>query len=145
MLLVLDSYQSISQHLTGWKWNASSPTPIYLDHTLGLCSMVARPMIESPYKVDIPATDVASFIFNSGTPTSRQAPQYFDAASPSKCFSFSEAEVFVKQAAKRLEALGLQPDDKYFCFHTIVSSFRPVMGCIGNTLCFHSRIAHCLY
>lgn len=78
--------------------------------------MVARPMIESPYKVDIPATDVASFIFNSGTPTSRQAPQYFDAASPSKCFSFSEAEVFVKQAAKRLEALGLQPDDKVLLF-----------------------------
>ncbi|KAF3401092.1 hypothetical protein DPV78_005294 [Talaromyces pinophilus] len=77
-------------------------------------------MIESPYKLDIPVTDVASFVFNSGTPISRQAP-HFDAANPSKCSSLSEAEVFVKQVAKGLEALGLQPDDKVlFCrsYHT---------------------------
>lgn len=73
-------------------------------------------MIVSPYKVDIPVTDVASFVFNSGTPTSRQAPQYFDAASPSKCFSLSEAEGFVKQVAKGLETLGLQPDDKVLLY-----------------------------
>jgi hypothetical protein len=78
--------------------------------------MVARSMIESPYKVDILVTDVASFVFNSRMPISRQAPQYFDAANPSKCSSLSEAEVFVKQVANGLEALGLQPDDKVlFC------------------------------
>jgi long-subunit acyl-CoA synthetase (AMP-forming) len=73
-------------------------------------------MIESPYKVDIPVTDVASFVFNSGTPSSRQVPQYFDAASPSKCFSLSEAEGFVKQVAKGLEVLGLRPDDKVLLY-----------------------------
>lgn len=73
-------------------------------------------MIESPHQVDIPVTDVASFVFSSGTASSREAPQYFDAASPSRCFGLAEAEGFVKQFAKGLGALGLQPDDKVLLF-----------------------------
>ena len=73
-------------------------------------------MIESPYQVDIPVTDVASFVFSSGTPLSREAPQYFDAACPLKCFSLTQAEGFVKQVARGLELLGLQPNDKVLLY-----------------------------
>jgi len=73
-------------------------------------------MIESPHQVEIPPVDVASFVFGSGTASSREAPQYFDAATPSKCFSLSQAEVFVKQVARGLEVLGLQPNDKVLLY-----------------------------
>lgn len=73
-------------------------------------------MIESPCQVHIPHTDVASFVFNSGTASSRESPQYFDAASPSKCFSLAQAEVWVKQFAKGLQDLGLGADDKILLF-----------------------------
>ena len=73
-------------------------------------------IIESPHQVQIPVTDAASFVFSTGTASSRDAPQYFDAASPSKCFSLSQAEVFVKQFARGLEVLGLQPNDKILLY-----------------------------
>ncbi|KAB8204005.1 hypothetical protein BDV34DRAFT_226748 [Aspergillus parasiticus] len=73
-------------------------------------------MIESPYHVHIPHTDVASFVFNSGTASSRESPQYFDAASPSQCFGLAQAEVWVKQFAKGLQGLGLGVDDKILLF-----------------------------
>ncbi|KAJ0415096.1 hypothetical protein BJY00DRAFT_294013 [Aspergillus carlsbadensis] len=82
-------------------------------------------MIKSPLKVPIPTTDVASFVFTSGTPESRSAPQFFDAAAPStKCYSLAEAEVFTKQIAKGLQdRASLHPDDK-------------VLLCSGNCLFF---------
>lgn len=73
-------------------------------------------MIKSPYEAEIPIVDVASFVFSSGTPLSREAPQYFDAASPSRCFSLAQAESFVKQVAKGLETLGLQQNDKVLLY-----------------------------
>ncbi|KAL5040849.1 hypothetical protein BDW71DRAFT_213713 [Aspergillus fruticulosus] len=73
-------------------------------------------MMKSPYQVHIPPTDVASFVFNSGTATSRESLQYFDAASPSQCFSLAQAEVWVKQLAKGLQDLGLGADDKILLF-----------------------------
>ncbi|KAL2826235.1 hypothetical protein BDW59DRAFT_179598 [Aspergillus cavernicola] len=83
-------------------------------------------MIESSLRIDIPITDVASFVFSSGTPSSREAPVYFDAAAPSKCFSLAQAQGFVKQIAKGLEDLGLQADDKVLlCSHNCL--FFPVL------------------
>ncbi|KAL2834168.1 AMP-binding enzyme-domain-containing protein [Aspergillus pseudoustus] len=49
-------------------------------------------IVTSPYNIDIPATDVASFVFHSQSSASRNAPQYFDASCPGKCFSLSQAE-----------------------------------------------------
>jgi long-subunit acyl-CoA synthetase (AMP-forming) len=73
-------------------------------------------MIKSPYQIDIPTTDVTSFVFSSGTAISREAPQYFDAATPSKCFSLAEAEGYVRQIARGLEKLGLRPGDKVLLY-----------------------------
>lgn len=73
-------------------------------------------IVESPHQVPIPVTDAASFVFSTGMPSSREAPQYFDAACPAKCFSLSQAEVFVKQFARGLEVLGLQPNDKVLLY-----------------------------
>ncbi|CBF88756.1 uncharacterized protein ANIA_00801 [Aspergillus nidulans FGSC A4] len=73
-------------------------------------------VLTSPLRIPIPVTDVASFVFSSGTPTTRQTPQYFDASNPSKNFSLAQAEVLVKQIAKGLEDLGLQPNDKVLLY-----------------------------
>ncbi|KIW88205.1 uncharacterized protein Z519_11316 [Cladophialophora bantiana CBS 173.52] len=73
-------------------------------------------MIESPYSVSIPLVDVNSFVFSSGTPSSRQAPQYFDAARPAKCFSLADAEGYVKQVGQGLQKLGLQAGDRVLLY-----------------------------
>jgi acyl-CoA synthetase (AMP-forming)/AMP-acid ligase II len=73
-------------------------------------------IIKSPRQIDIPITDVASFVFSSGTTTSRETPQYFDAANPTKNFSLAQAEGYVKQIASGLEALGLKPNDKVLLY-----------------------------
>ncbi|KAL3481308.1 hypothetical protein BJX99DRAFT_271244 [Aspergillus californicus] len=73
-------------------------------------------MIRSPLTVDIPITDVASFVFSSGSAASREAPLYFDAAAPSRCYSLAQAQGFAKQIARGLETLGLQPGDKVLLF-----------------------------
>ncbi|KAL2851053.1 hypothetical protein BJY01DRAFT_261087 [Aspergillus pseudoustus] len=83
-------------------------------------------IIKSPHQIDIPVTDVASFVFSSGTATSRETPQYFDAAIPTKNFSLAQAEVYVKQIASGLEALGLRPNDKVLLYSNN-SLFFPVL------------------
>lgn len=83
-------------------------------------------MIKSALQTDIPVTDVASFVFSSGTPSARESPQYFDAATPSKCFSLAQAEGYVKQIARGLEVLGLQPNDKVLLYSNN-SLFFPVL------------------
>lgn len=73
-------------------------------------------IFKSLYTIDIPPINVVSYVFSSGTDSSRQSPQYFDAVSPSKCYSLSQAEGFVKQVGLGLQRLGLKPDDKVFLF-----------------------------
>jgi len=73
-------------------------------------------MIKSPYSVTIPLVDVNSYVFSSGTPSSRQAPQYFDAVSPARCFSLAEAEGYVKQVARGLQLSGLQAGDRILLY-----------------------------
>ncbi|EXJ91717.1 hypothetical protein A1O3_00267 [Capronia epimyces CBS 606.96] len=73
-------------------------------------------VVESPYSLDIEPTDVVSFVFSSGTASSRQKPQYFDTGRPSECFSLGQAETYVKQIGQGLQSLGLQPDDKVLVF-----------------------------
>lgn len=76
----------------------------------------ATKIIESPATIDIPAIDIASFVFQSGTAETRRRPQYFDAGCPSRNFSLSQAERYVKQLARGLVKLGLQPDDKVLLY-----------------------------
>ncbi|KAL4806523.1 hypothetical protein BDV18DRAFT_159695 [Aspergillus unguis] len=83
-------------------------------------------MIKSPLQIPIPITDVASFVFTSGTSSSRQAPQYFDAANPSRNYSLAQAEIHAKQIARGLEDLGLKPDDKVLLY-SANSLFFPVL------------------
>lgn len=83
-------------------------------------------MIESPHQVQIPHTDVVSFVFSSGTPSKRESPQYFDAESPSKCYSLAQAELWVKQFAKGLQTIGLQPGDKVL-FYSSNHLYFPVL------------------
>ena len=80
------------------------------------CLVRAATMFKSPYTIDIPPIDVNTFVFGSGTKASREAPQYFDADSPSKCFSLTQGEVFSKQFARGLQLLGLQPDDRVLLY-----------------------------
>ena len=71
---------------------------------------------ESPYKVEIPPIDLATFIFSSQTPEDRLKPQYFDADRPDRCFSLHEAEILVKRLGKGLQDLGLKPNDKLLLY-----------------------------
>jgi long-subunit acyl-CoA synthetase (AMP-forming) len=82
-------------------------------------------IIKSPHQIDIPITDVASFVFSSGTSSTRETPQYIDAANPAKNFSLAQAEGYVKQIASGLQALGLQPNDKVLLYSNN-SLFFPV-------------------
>ena len=70
----------------------------------------------SPYKIDITPSGIPSFIFSCGTAKSRQAPQYFDAENPTRCYSLNDAEVLVKRVAKGLQSLGLRPGEKVLLF-----------------------------
>ncbi|KAL2831023.1 hypothetical protein BJY01DRAFT_240202 [Aspergillus pseudoustus] len=83
-------------------------------------------IIECPHTVEVPTIDVASFVFSSGTLESRQIPQYFDADSPSRCYSLSQAEAYVKRIAKGFQKFGLQPDDKVLLFSSN-SLYFPVL------------------
>ncbi|KIX09206.1 uncharacterized protein Z518_00285 [Rhinocladiella mackenziei CBS 650.93] len=71
---------------------------------------------DSPYKVDIPPIDLATFIFSSGSKELRSRPQYFDADRPERCFNLRQAEVLVKRLGKGLQDLGLKPDEKVLLY-----------------------------
>lgn len=73
-------------------------------------------IVKSPLSIEIPATDIASYVFTSGTSASRLSPQYFDAERPSRNFSLSEAEVCVKQFGKGLQKNGLREGDRVLLY-----------------------------
>jgi acyl-CoA synthetase (AMP-forming)/AMP-acid ligase II len=81
-----------------------------------MANSAKQPIVESPYRVDIPPMDIPTYVFTSGTPESRRAKRYFDAVTPSKCFSIDEAQVMVKQFGQGLQKLGLRPNDKVLLF-----------------------------
>lgn len=70
----------------------------------------------SPYNVDIPTTDIVSFVFSAGTENSRKKPQYYDAKDPDQCFSLYDAERYVRQIACGLQRLGLKRNDKVLLY-----------------------------
>lgn len=80
--------------------------------TLDCVTKMASRIAKSPYSVDIPSIDIPSYVFSSGTSLSREAPQFFNAATPSRCFSLAEAEGIVKRFASGLQYHGLQPGDR---------------------------------
>ncbi|KAH8688963.1 hypothetical protein BGW36DRAFT_433734 [Talaromyces proteolyticus] len=69
-------------------------------------------IVESPYGVHVPVSDIPCWVFSAGTEVTRRSPQYFDADNPAKCFSLHDAETYVKQVACGIERLGLRPNDK---------------------------------
>ncbi|SCO52654.1 related to 4-coumarate--CoA ligase [Fusarium fujikuroi] len=71
---------------------------------------------KSPFELEIPNVDLATFIFSSGTRDSRSQPQYFDAENPALNFSLEQAEGWVKQWAKGLQDLGLRINDKVLLY-----------------------------
>lgn len=73
-------------------------------------------MFKCPYTIDIPEVDVNTFIFTSGETTSRNAPQYFDADAPSKCFSLEQGEIYTKRFAKGLQELGMSNGDRILLY-----------------------------
>jgi 4-coumarate--CoA ligase len=70
----------------------------------------------SPYSIDIPISDVPSFIFSSGDPESRKSPQYFDAENPARKYSLHDAEILVKQVARGLQLLGVEKGEKVLLY-----------------------------
>ncbi|EXJ67857.1 uncharacterized protein A1O5_09204 [Cladophialophora psammophila CBS 110553] len=73
-------------------------------------------MFKSPYTIDIPLIDVNTFVFQSGSRASREAPQYFDADTPAKCFSLAQGETYSKRVALGLQRLGLRTDDRVLLY-----------------------------
>lgn len=71
---------------------------------------------KSPFELEIPNVDLATFIFSSGTRDSRSQPQYFDAENPALNFSLEQAEGWVKQWAKGLQDLGFRTNDKVLLY-----------------------------
>ncbi|OQU95487.1 AMP-binding enzyme domain-containing protein isoform 1 [Cladophialophora immunda] len=73
-------------------------------------------MFKSPYSIDIPLIDVNTFVFQSGSKASREAPQYFDADTPAKCFSLAQGEIYSKRVALGLQQLGLKADERLLLY-----------------------------
>ncbi|KIW94002.1 uncharacterized protein Z519_05318 [Cladophialophora bantiana CBS 173.52] len=73
-------------------------------------------MFKSPYTIDIPLIDVNTFVFQSGSRASLEAPQYFDADTPAKCFSLAQGETYSKRVALGLQRLGLRTDDRVLLY-----------------------------
>lgn len=69
-------------------------------------------VIESPLSVPIPTTDLFSYIVSSGSGLSHKAPQYFDATSPSSCYTLEDAELRAKRFGRGLQSMGLQKQQK---------------------------------
>jgi 4-coumarate--CoA ligase len=68
----------------------------------------------SPYSIDIPTVDAATFIFESAG--SRDTPLYFDADLPFQCFSLAEGELLTKRFARGLQKLGLEAGDRVLLY-----------------------------
>jgi 4-coumarate--CoA ligase len=93
-------------------------------------------VVESPLNIEIPPTDLASYVFSAGTAKSRGTPVYFNAEFPSQNFSLAQAETCVKRIAKGLQDLGLKRGDRVLLysgnklFFPIVFWAVPAAGCI---------------
>lgn len=76
--------------------------------------MTDQKIFESPFTLehDLPVIDVPSYIFHHPRSNTAHVTQYFDAAEPSRSFDLVQAELFVKQFARGLQSLGLNPNDK---------------------------------
>jgi 4-coumarate--CoA ligase len=86
--------------------------------------------------MEIPTTDLASYVFSAGTTKSRRTPVYFNAELLSQNFSLAQAEICVKRIAKGLQDLGLKRGDRVLLysgnklFFPIVFWAVPAAGCI---------------
>lgn len=70
----------------------------------------------SPYTLDIPALDLITYVFSSGSVQSRSSPQYFDADRPEVSYSLNQAESLVRRVGKGLQNLGLKTNDKVLLY-----------------------------
>lgn len=76
-----------------------------------------HPVMKSPYQLDIPPIDIATFVFRGVDEAARAQPQYFNADRPEQNFSLQEAELLVKRVALGLQQqVGLRPNDKVLLY-----------------------------
>lgn len=93
-------------------------------------------IIKSPLQIDIPTTDVTSYIFSSTPEKQTGVPLYYNAEAPSQNFSLADAEVIVKRFAKGLQKLGLRRGDRILLYSGNKLSFPivfwsiPAAGCV---------------
>lgn len=73
-------------------------------------------VIESPLSVEIPTTDLFSYILSSGTPLPRKSPQYFNATSPSDNYTLEDASLMAKRFGCGLQSFGLKRQDKVLLY-----------------------------
>ena len=89
----------------------------------------------SPFQIDIPATDLLSFVFPDGEGPSEE-PIYINADDPSNSLSLARLQVWVKRVGLGLQRLGLKEGDVGMVFSSS-HIFMPVIyfglsgaGCI---------------
>ncbi|KAF9892990.1 hypothetical protein FE257_012401 [Aspergillus nanangensis] len=86
----------------------------------------AQGIISCSLKVEIPAVDLFTYVFSSGTPVSRQSPQYFDATAPAVNYCLEDAELMARQFGRGLQSSGLRKQDKVLLYSPN-SLFFPVV------------------
>lgn len=70
----------------------------------------------SAFKIDIPVSDIPTFIFSGSSEESRKSPQYFDAENPSRNYNLSQAESLVKRVGKGFQDLSLSQGDRVLLY-----------------------------
>lgn len=88
-------------------------------------------VVQSPYNLEIPSTDILTYLFGSGTPSDK--PVWIDAVDPSKFLSPRTLLQWVKRLAVGLDRLGLRPGEVVLIF-TPNHIFVPVayLGTVGS-------------
>ncbi|OJD33266.1 4-coumarate-ligase [Diplodia corticola] len=89
--------------------------------------------IKSRYQVDIPAVDLATYIFQSPTASISNHKAFLDATSPEKYFlSFPDFRLWSQRFAAGLRAAGFQPGDRLLLFSGNTIFFPAVL--IGTVM-----------
>ncbi len=92
-------------------------------------------VVKSPYNIDIPSTDILTYLFGSGTPPDK--PVWIDAVDPRKFLSPRTLLQWVKRLAVGLDRLGVKPEEVVLIFSPN-HIFVPVayLGTVGSRRVF---------
>lgn len=91
-------------------------------------------VVKSPYNIEIPSTDILTYLFGSGTP---DQPVWIDAVNPGKFLSPRTLLQWVKRLAVGLDGLGVKPGEVVLIFSPN-HIFVPVayLGTVGSRRVF---------